>query len=466
METRFEFQRPIETLTKPFEQKTEITGHLLPGVVISKQFCQDFASGCAAITGMTIFGPFVYKDPTNFDNETVAQLGRKPRDYNFSQMWSNSGMDGYIFPEDNMYATLKFHTCDGYDSQKLLQYVHETLGFDIDMRHTEIQQGNTIINNRLYKRQEQLQKEISYAKSLALLYQQPLPKWTDPHEPVTIVPRMKQIITSAIADGVDQRVASYFTVREKIAFQVLYGNEEVKIDSNFMFLVKEGSVKSPEEHPLKKEYDRLSRREVVAARIAKDDKILHLGSGYGTTGVSEYLQFGFPFTCLEVQPDVAKQCRDTFDAFGLLEQNKLQVACVDARDIDPKGYDVIIISAMVPEKAKLEILDNISKLQWGKKDNRRLIIRTPASPIQSFFYPILTTDKILSRPELTLIADTGSMCGPEDPLRSLVFKVSDNISEITERAEQHSESGSADSAMMDRLLSLRPKLRPVSDFII
>jgi hypothetical protein len=157
--TSFEFQRTVENLSKPFEQKTEITGHLLPGVIITKQFCQDFASGAAAVTGMTIFGPFVYKNPTNFDKATFDQLGRPPRDYNFSQMWSNSGMDGYIFPKDNMYATLKFHTCKQFDFEKLLEYVHKTLGFDKDMRHTEIIGGKTIIDDKLYKEERALSLE-------------------------------------------------------------------------------------------------------------------------------------------------------------------------------------------------------------------------------------------------------------------------------------------------------------------
>jgi hypothetical protein len=223
-----------------------------------------------------------------------------------------------------------------------------------------------------------------------------------------------------------------------------------------------GKIKSPDEHQLQKVYDSLSRMEVKTAGITKKDRILHFGTGYGDTGVGVVRQFAIPFTCVEVKPDVAKSCRDTFDIFGLLGLDKLQVACADAREVDPKGYDVIIISAMVPEEAKIQILDNISKLQWGKAGNRRLIIRTPSSHINSFLYPILTTEKFLSRPELKSVADTGSMCGPDDPLRSLVFLVTDEISDHIARAENRTD----DNGLIDRLESSRPKLKPVSDFII
>lgn len=464
----FEFQRTIEKLSKPFEQKTEVTGHLLPGADISREHIQDFVAGAAAVTGMHIFGPFVYKDPTDFDAETFKQLGRPPRDINFSQMWSNSGMDGYIFPENALYATLKFHTCKNFDFQNLLKYVHESLSFDSDMRHTEIIEGKTIMDNRLYKRKNQLWTERVIVNALTSLYEraQKIEEGgSDDLSPPMIGWLIKQAVAGAIIHKVDQRVAPYFTGEEKKLFQTIYGKEEIKTDEIFMFHVKEGYLLSPNKHPLQKMYDRLSSMEVQAAGITKDEKILHFGSGYGTTGVGEIQQFGIPFTCVEVKTDVAQKCRDTFNTFGLLGQDKLQVACADAREVDPKGYDVIIISAMVPEDTKLQILDNISKLKWGKNGNRRLIIRTPSSPIQAFLYPVLTTGKFLSRPELTLITDTGSMCGPEDPLRSLVFTVSDSISDRIEKSEKSAGSESAKENIW-RLQSLRPKLKPVSDFII
>ncbi|HUD19994.1 MAG TPA: class I SAM-dependent methyltransferase [Patescibacteria group bacterium] len=460
----FEFQRRVEKLSKPFEQKTEITGHLLPGVLINKQFCQDFAAGAATVTGMTIFGPFVYKDPTNFDEETVSQLGRKPRDYNFSQMWSNSGMDGYIFPEDDLYATLKFHTCKRFDAEKLLTYVHETLGFDVDMRYTEILEGKTTVVDKLYKKIYKLSAESDCVERFVKIF-----NWIEGIERVETFERQIQFseeIRSAVADairkGVNQRVGYYFTNHEKEFFQKYHGTGEINIDRQFMLDAISGIVKSPDKHPLQRMYDRLSSMEVQAAGITKADRILHYGSGYGDTGVGVVKQFGIPFTCVEIKPDVAQLCRDTFDAFGLLRPNKLQVACADAREVDPKGYDVIIISAMVPEETKLQILDNISKLQWGKKGNRRLIIRTPSNGINAFLYPILTTEKFLSRPELKLVADTGTMCRPEDPLRSLVFNVEDGISYLRHQIEAKAYNPKG----VKKLEEQRPKLRPVSDFII
>lgn len=465
--SEFAFQRSAEFLSRPFEQKTEITGHLLPGVEISRQFCQDFASGAAALTEMTIFGPFVYKDPTCFDDETVAQLGRKPRDFNFSQMWSNSGMDGYIFPENDLYATLKFHTCKAFDSEKLLKYVHETLGFDADMRHTEILNGQTIVDNKVYKRPSGLLRaESDCVNGFVNIYRwiQGVEREETLERKIQFSEKIREVIADAILQGVDRRVGYYFTRREKRFFQQKYGDGEIFIDQQFMLDAISGKITSPDKHPLQQMYNRLSAMEVQAAKITTNDRVLHFGAGYGDTGVGMVKQYGVPFTCVEVKPDVARLCRNTFDAFGLLEPNKLQVACADARDVDPKGFDVIIISAMVPEETKLQILDNISKLEWGKKDNRRLIVRTPSSGINAFLYPILTTEKFLSKPELTLISDTGSMCRPEDPVRSLVFTVSDRISDQIDHFERSGHQ-SVDNAI-NRLRSLRPKLRPVSDFII
>lgn len=462
-------QEPVETLKRAEIQQTQIYGHLLPGADISKNHVLEYASGLASLTNMHPFGEPLYKDPTSYSPKDFKDLGgRPPEDINFYQMWDDSGVEVYIFPNKDNWFTIRVHTCKKYDASKVLRFTYDHFDPREDMEYSELFYGKaTDLQPFILPNNAPLNPEAKHIKKLGarLEWINSSEKIRNPADYIYAHDDIEEIVKQAIADGSGRRLAACFTHEQKKTIQDIYGDGEIAIDAKFMTDVQSGKAKSPNEYPLQPMYDRLSKMEVEAAGITKNDRVLHYGAGYGGTGVGVITQFGIPFTCVDRKPDVARDCRQTFDKLGLLGKDKLQVACADARDIDPTGYDVIIISAMVPEGDKNQILDIISKLKWGKENNRRLIIRTPSSLAKTFFYPVLLTDKFLSRPELKLIADTGPMTGPDDPLRSLVFTVSDEISYRLRVAENKAGATEADNAIA-RLESQRPKLKTVQDFLI
>ncbi len=410
--------RDLEGKEAPM-QKLSIKGHLLPGADISATHVNKFLVGLGPVCGMNIFnGPHV-KTPDSYDSETFKRLGnRPPEDVNGAVMWDDSGAQMYVFPDRNNWFTLDIYTCKKFDPAKALGYVYQELDPKADMDFAEQDHKvNTPWQRFTQPEGRVLDPENKFTPEMDELFDTDL---TNVNEVIAAGKRLEGIVGRAVTEGSGKRLAATYTRGQREQLRALHSDFEIAVDDRMMDDVLSGVATSPDDYPFQPTYDRLSLMEGQAVGADNKKPIMHIGTGWPGTAIGLYRQFGTPVKCIEIVPVVAEKSRKALDKLGLLGEDKLQVITADGSMVNPEDHKAVIISAMVPNEYKKQVIYNMRHFAVGNSEDPLLVLRKPQDSARAFFYQDFG-DEVIGGD--ALVDDTGKLLKPEDPLRSLVYKV-------------------------------------------
>jgi len=117
-------------------EKLFIKGHLQPNADISAKNIESFLKQLSAVCKMQIFFGPVVKTPDYYDEDTFKRLGnRKPRDVNAVIMWTDSGVQMYIFPEKDNWITIDIYSCKKFDKNDALKFIIRYFDFENDVQY-------------------------------------------------------------------------------------------------------------------------------------------------------------------------------------------------------------------------------------------------------------------------------------------------------------------------------------------
>lgn len=402
-------------------QKLFVKGHLLIGADVSAVHISDFLTKLGEVCGMNIFnGPHV-KTPDSYDPETYCRLGnRPPEDINGSVMWDDSGAQLYIFPNRGNWFTLDVYTCKRFNEREALLYTYEELGANEDMAFSSsTAEINTPWSQFVLADRKPLNPESKFLPAIDRLFDD---NHEDPDQILRTGLSLRNTLVQATREGCGNRVAQSYTKEQIKRIQEMYGKYEVAVDHQFIEDILTGKAVTPDQYPLQTIYDKLSLMEASQSGIQRGVPIVHIGTGWPGTAIGLYRQFGIPVTCIEKDPDFADKSQEGLSKLGLLGKDRLQVICADGINITTRGFQAVIISAMIPNEDKERIVKNMRELMLGDKSDPLLILRTSANTAMRLFYQNLPAE-IQNSPWLTKIGDTQHMLGFDDPIRSLVFRV-------------------------------------------
>lgn len=202
----------------------------------------------------------------------------------------------------------------------------------------------------------------------------------------------------------------------------LNGQKEIAVDYQFIDDVLAGRALDSDQYPLQQIYNRLSSMEAAVSGMEGGKPVMHIGTGWPGTAVGLYRQFGIPVTCVERDEDFAQKSYDGLKKLNLIGDDKLQVVCADGAELNPEGFRVVTVSAMVPNVDKARIIQNLRQLATDSLSDPLLILRNPTA---TGFLLYQELDRaILNGYWLEKIGDTQPLVGPNDPLISYVFRVS------------------------------------------
>ncbi|MBM3209418.1 hypothetical protein FJZ40_03965 [Candidatus Shapirobacteria bacterium] len=236
--------------------------------------------------------------------------------------------------------------------------------------------------------------------------------------------RLYGLIDELSRTGLDQVVFPHLTVSQIKAAQLASLKFEETLDRWFMERVMRGVASNPSEHPLQDVYNRLGfyeGSEVRKCRGGRLGRIVHVGSGYCETAIAIYSQYGVPVVCIEKDAGTAAKVEEVLKRFGLHGEDKIQIMALSGQQIAPSG-DAVIVSAMVPARDKTWVAENMRALACGDAEEPLLVLRESSKPIFSLEYPVLGRKRIKGW-KLEKVGDTQPMLGPNDPIRSQVFRV-------------------------------------------
>ncbi len=406
-------------------QKLSVVGHLLPGADISARNIERFLDGLGPICGMTTFnGPHV-KSPDSYDEGTFKRLGEKaPEDVNGTLMWDDSGAQIYVFPTKGNWFTLDVYTCKTFDPEKVLEYTYSQLHPQEDMRFAE----STSEENSSWRQFTPAGVEPSPEK--AVLLQVDTLFDVDRANTDAVLEAgelLEKTVYEAIENGYGERLVANYTKEQRDELRDIHSAFEITMDAQFMDAILSGEVTSPDEYSFQPIYDRLSRMEGEAIGPTEGKPVIHIGTGWPGTAIGLYRQFGIPVTCVEIDPLVAQRSRDALEKLDLLGEDKLTVINADGAQLNPDRYHAVIVSAMVPNEDKEEIVRNMRHLAGENASGPLLVLRRPADHARSIFYQEPGND-VIDQQGLIETADTGSTLGNQDPLRSTVFRVKEMAS--------------------------------------
>lgn len=116
-------------------EKMFVKGHLKSRADISAKNIVNFLNKLSTLCDMKIFfGPIV-KTPDSYDKETYKRLGRPPRDVNAVIMWTDSGVQMYIFPKKDNWFTIDIYSCKKFNKDKVLEFIANYLEVDGDVQY-------------------------------------------------------------------------------------------------------------------------------------------------------------------------------------------------------------------------------------------------------------------------------------------------------------------------------------------
>jgi len=406
---------PVAEAEKAPMQKLFVAGHLLPGVDFDTKTIRGLIDKFGQATEMNIFsGPHI-KTPQDFDPETYRRLGGKaPEDINVSWMWDDSGGSIYVFPTKDNWCVIDIHTCKNFDPESVLQIAYQELHFREDMQFAE-QTHLTSTPWRPFSKEggKILTPEVQFFPELNEILKVDS---TDLDQVVRAGQRLEQIVLRVIKEGWGERLSAVFKPEIAQRLREIHSAFEVTTDDRFMEAVLNGTATSSDQYPFQPLYDRLAKMEAEAATMKQGKQIMHIGTGWPGTAIG-LNKLGIPVTCVEINPAVAKKSKDAIEKLGL--GDKIKVINFDGADLTPEGFGTIIISAMVPNEAKQQILDNLRGLAVEETDFT-VILRQPPDRARALFYQQLAGD-VLDFPGLTAVGKTSP--GENDPLQSFVFQI-------------------------------------------
>jgi len=429
--------KPLEQAEKAAMQKLFISGHLLPGVDLTSNHILQFVDKLGKVTEMNIFhGPTI----------------KTPEDINVTWMWDDSGGSIYVFPNKDHWCVVDLHTCKSFDTKRTLEVVYNELAFREDMRFAE-QTHNISTDWALFSLESgaPLTPEKKFLADFERILKVDL---ADPKQLVPVGENLEKMVYQAVKEGWGDRLAAVFNKRVADKIRDIHSAFEIATDDAFMTAVLEGRANDADQYAFQPTYDRLAKMEAEAAGMKKGKAVMHIGTGWPGTAIG-LNKLGIPVTCVEIRPQVARKSKNALEKLGLIGTNKLRVVNFDGTKLNPEGFAAVIISAMVPNNDKLQILDNLRRLATGEEMPNwptygpPVVLRTPPDRAKALFYQELTPD-LLTFPGLELIRKTN----PEenDPLQSLVFKM----------------HPTASAKRMDevQLVQARQKLTPTTEAVI
>jgi hypothetical protein len=147
--------KPNSKLQEAIMEKLFIKGHLKPGTNITAKRISEFLVDLSTICKMKFFFGPVVKSPEFYDTETYRRLGgRPPRDINAVIMWSDSGVQMYIFPQKDNWFSLDIYSCKKFDKNKVLDFIYKELEVGNDM-HFSTQTANSFTPWAKYQNQKE-----------------------------------------------------------------------------------------------------------------------------------------------------------------------------------------------------------------------------------------------------------------------------------------------------------------------
>jgi S-adenosylmethionine/arginine decarboxylase-like enzyme len=401
-------------------QKLFVTGHLLPGADISSRHITDFLEKLGPVCGMNIFnGPHV-KTPDSYDPETYLRLGnRQPEDVNGTVMWDDSGAQMYVFPNRGNWFTLDVYTCKRFDPEKVLRFVYDELDPHDDMEYSE----STTELNSPWRRFGHpniriLTPENTYQQKMDKLFDTDL---EDKEQVVEAGQELEEYVNDAVSAGLGRRLWASYSPGERAQLRDLHSAYETVVDDQFMKSILEGRATSPDQYHFQPVYDRLARIEGNAIGKLDGERLMHIGTGWPGTAIGLFRQFGVPVTCVEMDPVVAQRSKEALEKLGMHGEDKLKVVNLDGTQVNPRGHKAVIISAMVPNKDKEDIISNTRHLAVGDYFDPLLVLRTPADHARSFFYQELGFDP--TGGIFRDVVSSASRLQHDDPLRSYICRV-------------------------------------------